>query len=148
LVALLEDIRARKIGEILKTSLKNLVQRSIASSFHPVPVYGARASNRFFVVAQQPAATSHRHTPTRGSNGILLRVRPHPRQRRPSWSSAIPEIANQLTLARRVIARRIPILLHGETGVGKEVFALALHRAARIPPAILSPSIARRCRKA
>jgi transcriptional regulator of acetoin/glycerol metabolism len=124
----LEDIRARKISEILKTSMENLIQRSIASSFHPVPVYGARASNRFFAVAQQPAATLHRHLPTRTGNGILL-ARPNaPETMPPELEFGDPEIANQLTLARRVIARRIPILLHGETGVGKEVFALALHR--------------------
>jgi len=108
--------------------MENLIQRSIASSFHPVPVYGARASNRFFAVAQQPAATLHRHLPTRTGNGILL-ARPNaPETMPPELEFGDPEIANQLTLARRVIARRIPILLHGETGVGKEVFALALHR--------------------
>jgi transcriptional regulator of acetoin/glycerol metabolism len=125
----LEDIRARKISEILKTSIENLLQRSIASSFHPVPVYGARASNRFFAVAQQPAATLHRHLPARAGTGILL-ARPNgpDANAAPELEFGDPEIANQMTLARRVIARRIPILLHGETGVGKEVFALALHR--------------------
>jgi len=124
----LEDIRARKISEILKTSMENLLQRSIASSFHPVPVYGARASNRFFAVAQQPAATLHRHLPARTGSGILLARSNAPDTTAPELEFGDPEIANQLTLARRVIARRIPILLHGETGVGKEVFALALHR--------------------
>jgi len=36
-------------------------------------------------------------------------------------------ICQQLALAQRVVARRIPVLLHGETGVGKEVFAKAAH---------------------
>ncbi len=126
----LEDIRARKISEILKTSLENLLQRSIASSFHPIPVYGARASNRFFAVAQQPASTLHKHLPSRsgtGSNMLLARSSTAD-STPPELEFGDPEIANQLTLARRVIARRIPILLHGETGVGKEVFAMALHR--------------------
>ncbi|HET6719212.1 MAG TPA: sigma 54-interacting transcriptional regulator, partial [Rhodocyclaceae bacterium] len=34
---------------------------------------------------------------------------------------------SQLNVAARVIAKRIPVLLHGETGAGKEVFARALH---------------------
>jgi transcriptional regulator of acetoin/glycerol metabolism len=35
----------------------------------------------------------------------------------------------QVQLATRVIARNVPILLHGETGTGKDVFANALHTA-------------------
>jgi transcriptional regulator of acetoin/glycerol metabolism len=40
-----------------------------------------------------------------------------------------PRLAAQLDTARRVIARRTPVLLCGETGSGKEVFARALHGA-------------------
>lgn len=121
----LEDVRARRISDLLKTSLENLLSRSVASSFHPVPVYGARTSNRFFAVAQQPAATLHRHLPGRSGHLVATRA-PEPNPHELEFGD--PQIAQQLTLARRVIARRIPILLHGETGVGKEVFALALHR--------------------
>jgi transcriptional regulator of acetoin/glycerol metabolism len=121
----LEDVRARRISDLLKTSLENLLARSVASSFHPVPVYGARTSNRFFAVAQQPAATLHRHLPGRSGHLVATRA-PEPNPHELEFGD--PQIAQQLTLARRVIARRIPILLHGETGVGKEVFALALHR--------------------
>jgi transcriptional regulator of acetoin/glycerol metabolism len=123
----LEDIRARRIGDILKTSLENLLSRSIASSFHPIPVYGVRASNRFFAVAQQPATTLHRHLPAR-AGGMLVARAAAVEPAAPELEFGDPEIDNQLTTARRVIARRLPILLHGETGVGKEVFAHALHR--------------------
>ncbi len=40
-----------------------------------------------------------------------------------------PNLAAQFDTARRVIARRTPVLLCGETGSGKEVFARALHDA-------------------
>ncbi|MBN8489336.1 MAG: sigma-54-dependent Fis family transcriptional regulator, partial [Burkholderiales bacterium] len=42
---------------------------------------------------------------------------------------ADPQLAQQLGTARRVIARQTPILLCGETGSGKEVFARAVHEA-------------------
>ncbi|WP_028311119.1 sigma-54-dependent Fis family transcriptional regulator [Derxia gummosa] len=38
-----------------------------------------------------------------------------------------PRLASQRQVARRAIARGIPVLLHGETGAGKEVFARAIH---------------------
>jgi len=40
-----------------------------------------------------------------------------------------PRLVAQLDTARRVIARRTPVLLCGETGSGKEVFARAVHDA-------------------
>ncbi len=40
-----------------------------------------------------------------------------------------PQLDAQIHLARRVISRNIPILLQGETGSGKDVFANALHAA-------------------
>jgi transcriptional regulator of acetoin/glycerol metabolism len=38
-------------------------------------------------------------------------------------------VSEHLARARRVLDRDVPILVHGETGSGKEVFARALHRA-------------------
>jgi transcriptional regulator of acetoin/glycerol metabolism len=38
-----------------------------------------------------------------------------------------PGMASQIQLAARVIQRKIPIILRGQTGTGKEVFANALH---------------------
>ena len=38
-----------------------------------------------------------------------------------------PRVAEQFAVASRVIARGVPLVLRGETGVGKEVFAKALH---------------------
>ncbi|WP_043819783.1 sigma-54-dependent Fis family transcriptional regulator, partial [Rubrivivax gelatinosus] len=40
-----------------------------------------------------------------------------------------PRLVRHLETARRVVARRTPVLLTGETGSGKEVFARALHEA-------------------
>jgi transcriptional regulator of acetoin/glycerol metabolism len=42
-----------------------------------------------------------------------------------------PEMLRNIQLAKRVVDRPISILLHGETGVGKELFARALHGASR-----------------
>ncbi|MFM0339090.1 sigma-54-dependent Fis family transcriptional regulator [Paraburkholderia fungorum] len=43
--------------------------------------------------------------------------------------SADPRIAHNAAVALRVAGKRLPILILGETGVGKEVFARAVHEA-------------------
>ncbi|AJY41461.1 sigma-54-dependent Fis family transcriptional regulator [Burkholderia humptydooensis] len=47
----------------------------------------------------------------------------------PFLRSADPRIARHAEIALRVASRRLPILVLGETGVGKEVFARAVHDA-------------------
>ncbi|WP_037338217.1 sigma-54-dependent Fis family transcriptional regulator [Saccharospirillum impatiens] len=43
--------------------------------------------------------------------------------------STDPDIAKLITQARRIVGQGIPIVLQGETGVGKDVWARALHQA-------------------
>lgn len=50
-----EEIVGADVGTLFNTSLPDLISRCVKSSFHPVPLYGARQGSRFFAVAQQPA---------------------------------------------------------------------------------------------
>jgi sigma-54 dependent transcriptional regulator, acetoin dehydrogenase operon transcriptional activator AcoR len=47
----------------------------------------------------------------------------------PFLRSADPRVAENARIAQRVAGKRLPILLLGETGAGKEVFARAIHDA-------------------
>jgi len=128
--ASVEEIRRKKIDQVFQTTLEDMLQRSARSSFHPVPTFCTERSNRFFAVAQQPATQSIALSERGGKGGS---VRP---AEEPDLGSEFGDerIVSQLRLAARVVAKRIPVLLHGETGAGKEVFARALHRS--------SPSVA------
>ena len=60
----------------------------------------------------------------------------HPPQQRPARSAgdrafapAPTSLENQLAQATRLLEKNIPLLIQGETGVGKEYFVKALHRA-------------------
>jgi transcriptional regulator of acetoin/glycerol metabolism len=95
--------------------------------------YRAGAASRFFAVARRPA--SETAAPERGpSLGIATpssasaRPRP-PALRAPATPCTFndPRYIAHLETARRVIARQTPVLLCGETGSGKEVFARAVH---------------------
>ena len=55
-------------------------------------------------------------------------VAPAPGRLQPAPTFADPRLKADLHTAKRVVARGTPLLLQGETGTGKEVFARALHR--------------------
>ncbi|MCR5868679.1 sigma-54-dependent Fis family transcriptional regulator [Aquincola sp. J276] len=142
-----DEVRSRRIEDLFQTSLEDMLQRSSSSSFHPVVTYRANAALRFFAVARQPASEAA-PAPSRSARSIgsSMTVAPpaglpngtvatRPAAPRPPRGGSCPggitfkdsRLANHLETARRVIARQTPILLRGETGAGKEVFAKAVH---------------------
>jgi len=138
----MDEIRSRRIEDLFQTSLEDMLQRSMSSSFHPVVTYRANAALRFFAVARRPAssATATVHpisaaaaTTPGHSVPLVTKALARPAALRTvSYSSATfkdPRLLAHLETARRVIARQTPVLLWGETGSGKEVFARATHDA-------------------
>jgi transcriptional regulator of acetoin/glycerol metabolism len=123
----ISELRGRRLHEIFQTTLDDVLHRSASSSFHPVAVYRVDASNRFFVVAQQPISLSENTPRPAPNNHSALAHAAHASTQTSGPSFGDPLIAQHMTMAARVLARGIPVLLHGETGSGKEVFASALH---------------------
>ncbi|MFM9914595.1 MAG: sigma-54-dependent Fis family transcriptional regulator [Rhizobacter sp.] len=141
-VQTVDDIRSRRIDDVFQTSLGELLQRSASSSFHPVVTFRANASNRFFAVARRPAGGLSAAAPFSLSMGEMpggavstittTRSALRPATARPASPSTEAtfkdaRLVAHLQTARRVIARGTPVLLCGETGSGKEVFARAIH---------------------
>ena len=136
----IEEIRTRRIEDLFQTSLADMLQRSASSSFHPVVTYRANAALRFFAVARRPAAEADAPSGTASapvaalalpsrSPGRLAAGRALPPARASAPTFKDPHLLAQFDTAQRVIARGTPVLLCGETGSGKEVFARALHEA-------------------
>jgi sigma-54 dependent transcriptional regulator, acetoin dehydrogenase operon transcriptional activator AcoR len=138
----MKDIRSRRIEDLFATSLDDMLERSTLSSFHPVVTYRANANLRFFAVAQRPAQASGESpgvfVPSAPAAAILqadnptLSMRARPAAATPTLQKNTFKDARlqaHLHTAHRVIARQTPILLCGETGAGKEVFARAVHGA-------------------
>jgi sigma-54 dependent transcriptional regulator, acetoin dehydrogenase operon transcriptional activator AcoR len=126
------DIRTRRIEDLFQTSLEDMLARSTSSSFHPVVTYRANAALRFFAVARQPLSASD------GKPGVVAQAAPlrlvPPREGNSAGAAVTttfkdPRLVAHLETARRVIARQTPVLLCGETGSGKEVFARSVHAA-------------------
>jgi sigma-54 dependent transcriptional regulator, acetoin dehydrogenase operon transcriptional activator AcoR len=137
----MKDIRSRRVEDLFATSLDDMLERSTLSSFHPVVTYHANANLRFFAVAQRPAQPSGSPSSTslvpsppapaamrNDTVGTAVRARISPAAPRPrddTFKDA--RLLEHLHTASRVIARQTPVLLCGETGAGKEVFARAVH---------------------
>ena len=152
------DIRSRRLDEIFQTTLDDMLQRSHRASFHPVVTYRANAAHRFFAVARQPAHDEppilrSRETVSADAPRVLLPLRGGPSSplRAPTAAprSLLPtpafndaRLQAHLVTARRVIARGTPVLLRGETGAGKEVFAHAVHNGS---PRASGPFVAINC---
>ena len=134
-----DEIRTRRIEDLFQSSLEDMLQRSTSSSYHPVVTYRANAALRFFAVARRPASDSAlpmRVAPSQiGASGSLNATARSPgRLARAGEADAATtfkdaRLVAHLETARRVIARDTPVLLCGETGSGKEVFARAVHAA-------------------
>ncbi|CAN7710591.1 sigma-54-dependent Fis family transcriptional regulator [Paraburkholderia sp. DD10] len=129
----LSELRGRRIEEAFNASLEDMIARSIRGSFHPVTVYSANATNRFFLVAQTPQNRAGRATRVALASPVP-RAAPPEKRPPPARLDEIahlefgdPRMASQIQLAARVIQRKIPIVIRGQTGTGKEVFAQALH---------------------
>jgi transcriptional regulator of acetoin/glycerol metabolism len=133
-----DEIRSRHIEDLFQTSLEDMLRRSTQSSFHPIVTFRANAALRFFAVARRPATESDLPSPTTPSIATTLPATTAPRlvprtalsrpaAQPPTFKDA--RLAAHFETARRVIARQTPVLLCGETGAGKEVFARAVHEA-------------------
>ncbi|MDR5838202.1 sigma-54-dependent Fis family transcriptional regulator [Caballeronia sp. LZ034LL] len=150
------ELCGKRIEEAFNATLEDMIARSIRGSFHPVTVYSAKTNTRFFLTAQTPRDGAA------GSTRILMsepaatpaRARPQKKDagREPAVAGRLdklshlefgdPRMASQIQLAARVIQRKIPIILRGQTGTGKEVFANALHS---ISPNGTGPFVAVNC---
>ena len=140
----MDEIRSRRIEDLFQTSLEDMLQRSMSSSFHPIVTYRANAASRFFAVARRPAAAASASSGTQSVPAIAAAPHANPMTvpakalARPAALRAVSSgsatfkdarLLAHLETARRVIARQTPVLLWGETGSGKEVFARATHDA-------------------
>jgi len=124
-----DDLMRAPLERVFNISLPALVARSRRKSFHPLPIYEARQGGRFFAVAQEPQSAQRG---TRAARAAQRDSTPPPSPSR----SALDELdlgdaamARNIRAAKRVASRDVPVLLIGETGSGKELFARALHAA-------------------
>lgn len=124
-----EEIVGRDIGELFNVTFCGLIDSSIRKSAHPVPVFETRSGARFFAVMYQPVAPSSARPSLRAAAGAAQANGNAPATALDALHFGDPRMAASIETARRVLERNVAILLKGETGTGKEMFARAAHQS-------------------
>jgi transcriptional regulator of acetoin/glycerol metabolism len=121
------EIEGRDITDLFNISFSGLIDCTVKKAFHPVPIFEIRNGARFFAVSYAPAP--------------VQRAARQPAPATPSapaadTASALdklqfgdPLMLQNVQIAKRVVERNVAVMLLGETGTGKEMFAQALHRS-------------------
>ncbi|WP_220347765.1 sigma-54-dependent Fis family transcriptional regulator [Alkalilimnicola ehrlichii] len=124
------DVVGRLIYELFDINAATLAQQACQSWRPPYwTMHGIRRAGRFFAtvlgsqkqtISIHPLQSADNTTPSRSQ-------RLHPALH--DLSAGDPTMLQLAKKAQKVAGRGIPILLHGETGTGKDVFARAIHCA-------------------
>jgi transcriptional regulator of acetoin/glycerol metabolism len=124
-------IVGRDITELFNISFSSLIDSSARKAFHPVPLYEIRNGARFFAVVYQPVSGSGGRQSARLGllPGVSAREAPAAPADTPldRLQFGDPIMAANVDKAKRVLERNVSIMLLGETGTGKEMFARAIH---------------------
>jgi transcriptional regulator of acetoin/glycerol metabolism len=125
------EIVGRDITELFNITFSGLIDSTVKKAFHPVPIFEIRNGARFFGVMYQPLSTSN---PRRAAAiGLLSGVEAkeefsiQPDSPLDKLQFGDPIMAANVEKAKRVLERNVAIMLLGETGTGKEMFARAIH---------------------
>jgi transcriptional regulator of acetoin/glycerol metabolism len=127
-----EDMGVRQFPEIFNLSLGELMELDRHAQGRPVALH-RRQGETFFITMEQTRQPTARHfaTPAAEKPDALAAL--------DTGDARVHKAIGQL---RRVLGRPVPILLQGETGVGKDVLARAIHAAG---PRAGKPFIAVNC---
>jgi len=127
------EIVGRDIAELFNVTFCGLVDSSVKKAFHPVPIFGTRSGARFFAVMYQPVAGVGTRLLLRG--GEAAGASPHIAKAQNVPLDALhfgdPAMSVNVETAKRILERNVPLLVLGETGTGKEMFARAAHLSSR-----------------
>ena len=133
------DVVGRDITALFNISFCGLIDCSVKKAFHPVPIFEIRHGARFFAVSYAPVPAPRTRQPA-GAAGLLLpggaRATAPAAESEAAADSALdhlhhgdPQMLQNVQIAKRVMDRNVAVMVLGETGTGKELFAQALHRS-------------------
>ncbi|KGI79045.1 sigma-54-dependent Fis family transcriptional regulator [Oleiagrimonas soli] len=122
--------RARLVGQpvssIFPFEIETLRQRASEAPGTLWPIRDIAYGRRFFAVARAPAGHVPRSVAVAATPSQPDAPSPPPARRH---VGSDPRMQRNLNCGRQLFGRRVPLLLQGATGTGKEAFAKALHRA-------------------
>lgn len=142
-----QSLIGRQIGEVFDIDADTLNERAVDMAQTVWPMHEIQRGRRYFATVR--AASERRGVATRvtvaRSGDSALRVsavRRHQARGFADLQGLDARMTENVRRAKRVADRQVQIMLCGETGTGKEVFARAIHAASR---RAASPFVAVNC---
>jgi len=121
------DVCGKDVGELFNITLQALLELSSRNSFRPMPIFEARHGGRYFAVAQQPEGVRPPMAAARGNRKSASALPLTGTSPLDELEFGDPLMQRNISAAKRVLSREVAVLIYGETGTGKEMFAKALH---------------------
>jgi transcriptional regulator of acetoin/glycerol metabolism len=128
------ELVGRRIDQVFDIRAEELVEPPRGSRMDLQPVRHAQLGRRFFAsLDYRPPATSSKYrSPTQGS-GRVIRFAAAEAPKSPLTLEELagedPLMLRNVRSAHRIATLRVPVMIQGPTGAGKEMFARALHAA-------------------
>ncbi|HEY0941038.1 MAG TPA: sigma-54-dependent Fis family transcriptional regulator [Steroidobacter sp.] len=122
----------RSIEEIFDINAQELIEPSCRTETSLRPVRDVLFGRHFFLSLDQEATKPRAHIVPSPTREILQLAPPPARKSTLSLEDLAgqdPQMLRNIRSARRVAASRVPVMIQGPTGAGKEMFARALHAA-------------------
>nr|WP_209262490.1 sigma-54-dependent Fis family transcriptional regulator [Thiorhodococcus minor] len=126
-----QDMVGKEIQELFTISLPMLIKRAHSQSCPAFPIIETSTERRFYAKVQPPETAG---APSPGPT--LKPISPQRRETCPTKYDPFkalhfgdPRMKRNIEMVGKVLDRDIPCMLFGETGVGKDVFARAMHQA-------------------
>jgi transcriptional regulator of acetoin/glycerol metabolism len=127
-----ESLIGRGIDEIFEVNPADLIEPMSRTQLWLRPVRDVMFGRHFFLSLDQEAATTRAIKVPAPSRDILQLSSPIARKGTLSLEDLAgddPQMARNIRSARRIANSRVPVMIQGPTGAGKEMFARALHAA-------------------
>ena len=129
------DLIGRRIDEIFDIRAEEVLDRSAAATLLLQPVYDILHGRRFYASLDHGMARVRQQRTRALASGPsqLVQVAPaghrNARLTLEDIAGEDPQMLRNIRSAHRIAISRVPVMIQGPTGAGKEVFARALHAA-------------------
>jgi len=122
---------SRHLNDVFELRFEDVVNHALNKANMIFPIRVINTGLQYFATFSAPETKRARQLDNRDSTEAAPSTKssPTPHLTLNQLAGADPRMKQNVRYARRVMNKSIPILLIGETGTGKEVFARAIHEA-------------------
>ncbi|WP_129777805.1 sigma-54-dependent Fis family transcriptional regulator [Peristeroidobacter soli] len=128
-----DTLVGRGIDEIFEVNASELIEPAFRTQLSLRPVRDLLFGRHFFLSLDQDAGTTTRSlagpAPSREILQLSSTITRKPVLSLEDLAGDDPQMARNIRSARRIANSRVPVMIQGPTGAGKEMFARALHAA-------------------